>query len=223
MNEQATWSSLDDVSTWLTAVFNRTLSLDEATLDKFQETLKWMRRQVTALHFYDEIDRESLNSRLTGIHLHFFASDDATDSWQWPRLRVKPQGQSDKDLLEALENTLICQFAFFLSEDQPAGVFRCEGLYREAGATALAPVACLPDDLELLWRKEIPLLANSGLADSAQILRCADIFPGNVKARFCSNECRFRTFQLSKQLSDPAYLAAKQKRYRQKQKSLSDN
>lgn len=174
-----------------------------------------MRRQLSALHFGEALDLSYLNEELTGVELEL-AGPAGTDRKRvsgLPAFRARPRGLDDAAVLRCIEDTLVLEFAEFvgacLDDPDEARIARCEGLYRESKSRHLAPVPSFPADIELRWRKELPVLAESGLESDPEIKRCADFFIVKAKGRFCSDECRFRTFQVAKQLKEPRYLAEK--------------
>jgi hypothetical protein len=228
LNEQALWTSDKDSINWLASLLGREPVNSPQVIEDFQTGLNKIRRQVTSLHFHEPFDFTSLDAELRNIRLELVDPAMPPDGYGsfLPLLHARLHGNNDDSFLIALKETLIVQFAHFVAESlnnsESPGVARCEGLYREGNSTHLSPAQSLPTDIELKWRKEIAVLTDSGLESSPEILRCADYFPTRAKGRFCSDECRFRTFQLTKQLSDPGYLAAKQKRYRARQVRQKD-
>jgi hypothetical protein len=72
-------------------------------------------------------------------------------------------------------------------------------------------------EYEKRWRQEIELLNEHGQTKAPELERCPDLFVASPKARFCSDACRFTTFQIAKHVKTPGYHAEKQKRYRKKQ------
>lgn len=214
LNEQFEWNTTDDLKSWFIKLTGKQPVLSKASIHEFQKCLNFIRDQVSALHFDESVDTKTLDKKLSGIKLSMSKTD------VLPPLHAKAQGSSDADLLKAMEETILLQFAAFLSDflsdNGETSLNRCEGLYKEQrsfDSESLAP----PMDTEKRWRKEIPILIECRLLSSPDIHRCGDFFVGKAKARFCSEACRFRTFQLNKQLTDPSYLADKQRRYRQNQ------
>jgi len=228
LNEQATWMSYEDLIQWFSGLLGRPASLSRTAVVEFQDGLNCIRQQVSAIHFHESVDIPFIDQHLKDISLELISpiSSDSAYSNALPRLRARASSSDDDALLRALKQTLIVQFAYFVSEalaqSEIPGIARCEGLYREGSSTHLSPADSLPEETELRWRKEIAALTEAGLESSTDILRCADYFLARSKARFCSDECRFRTFQLTKQLADPGYLAAKQKRYRERNEKRGD-
>lgn len=223
LNEQATWTSYEDLIAWFSGLIGQPVSLSQPIMEDFQNGLNFIRRQLSAVHFHEPVDIAGLDVRLRDVRLELVENRSANDGYSavLPTLRGRWQSEEPDAILCALKETLTVQFAFFvagaLDDSENPGIARCEGLYRKGSSTHLSPVVSFPAEIELRWRKEISVLTESGLESSPEILRCADFFSARAKARFCSDDCRFRTFQLTKQLSDPGYLAAKQKRYRQRQ------
>jgi hypothetical protein len=128
---------------------------------------------------------------------------------------------ADDKSLEQLRLTLLMQFADFIGGTIDSGmtdaarIDRCRGLYREDSEIPLA--ASFPTAVEDKWRNEIDLLVEYENS-ATDVVRCEYFFPRTPKARFCSDACRFSTFQITKQLQEPNYLADKQKRYRSSKK-----
>ncbi|SRR5579875_505785 len=222
LNEQATWTSGEDTVRWLSGILNRRVSPTPSAVEHFQETLNLMRRQLSALHFGEEPDLASIDMQLGNLRLELSSPGQRPGGVLLPSFRARLEGASDDDLIACIGQTLLLEFARFLGEQldspQTAKIARCEGLYREAGANRISPCPDFPADIELKWRREIPALVEAGLDSSPDLLRCADFFVARARGKFCSDECRFRTFQIAKQLADPGYLAEKQKRYRQRRK-----
>lgn len=214
LNEQFEWNTTEDLNKWFTKLTGKKPSFSKASINEFQKCLNFIRDQVSALHFDEPVDLKTLDKRLSTIKLSMAKTD------LLPALHAKAQGTSDADLLKAMEETILIQFASFLSDflanQGEIALNRCEGLFKEQRSfddESLAP----PMETEKRWRKEIPIFIECKLLSSPDIHRCGDFFIGKAKARFCSEACRFRTFQLNKQLTDPDYLADKQRRYRQRQ------
>jgi hypothetical protein len=227
LNEQALWTSYEDLITWFSSLLGRPAQVTESALEDFQAGLNFIRRAVSAFHFHEQIDIDCLNNHLKDVNLELGDLKPGADPYAGvlPAFRARVDRQDDDSILMALKQTFIVQFASFVGEtiEHSSGspIARCEGIYREGSATHLSPVQSFPEDIELRWRKEIQVLSDAGLEKSPEIQRCADFFLPRTKGRFCSDECRFRTFQLTKQLADPGYLAAKQKRYRNRQEKGS--
>jgi len=213
LNEQFEWNTTADLKKWFSKLVGRQPDFSKTAINEFQKCLHFIREQVSALHFNEPVDIKALDKKLSSIKLSMAKAD------ALPTLHAKAQGTSDADLLKAMEETILVQFASFVSEflaREDATLNRCEGLFKEHKSfddESLAP----PMETEKRWRKEIPILIECKLLSSPDIHRCGDFFIGKAKARFCSEACRFRTFQLNKQLTDPDYLKDKQRRYRQNQ------
>jgi hypothetical protein len=209
LNEQAEWSAPDDVRAWLVKTFQAFEPVSDAEVSTFEEVLSFIRQQANLLHFNGHVDVAGMNERLMNLRLQFTEGDRVL-----PPLRAIAE---DESVLQGLAATLLMEFSFFASAslvDPKVSISRCEGLYREKSSRVLASVFSGP--FEPRWRQEIPLLVEKNLVDSADVQRCGDFFLAKPKSRFCSEACRFTTFQLTKQLLDPGYLAAKQKKYRSK-------
>lgn len=221
LNAQAEWTQPGDASTWLSQALGQPVSPDKEQLAEFDQCLNFIRQQLTALHFGETLDLQALNERLKHIKLEFAPT--ATQSGpanSFPLLRAQAKEDGQWTMLKSLQESLVLQFAVFLADCLETGtsVSRCEGLYREQLVPGSSASKVFELESEKKWRQEIELLAEPELESSNIIQRCADIFMARPKARFCSESCRFRTFQLIKQHAEPGYLAEKQRRYRSRQK-----
>ena len=221
LNDQSTWKSKADFVRWFSDLVGRTVILPDGAVEAFEESLGYMRRQVANLHFGETVDLLWLDTQLKTVSfglLHHQGAQEGKES-KLPRFRARVKGLQDSDLLRSVKDTLLLQFAEFLGEalekEAPLPVARCEGLYREGAMDYVSPSATYPKDTESRWRKEIPILQDNSQG-SDDIVRCTDFFPASPKAKFCSDACRFSTFQIAKQIQEPGYLAAKQRRYRRK-------
>lgn len=215
LNEQAEWTTEIDLSKWLSKVLVKATAFQPKDLQEFQQDLEYMRQQLTALHFNESLDLKYINRALSEMSLEIVSS---AESDGIPLLRARLKDSSPQSQLICLRHSLLLQFANFLAQcmEGQAAVSRCEGLYKERYLPQ-SPAGRLFDSLmEKRWRQEIAQL--EAVKDD-EMQRCADIFISRPKARFCSETCRFRTFQLLKQAEDPEYLAAKQRRYRHKLQS----
>lgn len=220
LNEQYHWLAPEDFSGWFHSVVGgkqRSKPPTQSAINRFTNTLRQLRLNAAAVHFGTVIDTNWLNEQLQECRL---VVDTSTDSARWPALRVRANSSEPDDVLEALRLTLILQFASFIADnldnrDSSSRIERCLGLYRNDAP--LPEAAVFPAELESKWRQEIALI-NDNAASADDILRCEDFFVKTPKARFCSDACRFSTFQIAKQLQEPDYLATKQKRYRERAK-----
>lgn len=208
------------MSRWLDQTFGRELRLSDSQLDSFEQALKSMRGCIDAIHFKEKADWRWLDAALSGVRLTTRREQLALNV-ELPLLHARLEGVSDDDLLSCLRQTLLLQFSQFVSDmldksDAPT-IARCVGLFRENNNNAaLSIVRSISDETERRWRSEIELLGETGLLESPSVQRCADIFIATPKAKFCSDACRFTTFQMAKQFRDPRYHADKQKKYRDK-------
>lgn len=215
LNEQTTWTKSSDFVQWLSDVIAVPVNPHSASIDSFNETLRRMRLELSNLHFGKTFDEKWINKELSQCRPGLFASS-ASGTSRLPAFRVGSQSKNADEITEALRLTLLMQFASFAgdtlnSSDAAVKIERCCGLYRED--ESLPAVAAFPHPIEKQWRREIEALqVHAENADD--ITRCADFFIKTPKARFCSDACRFSTFQIVKQLQEPDYLAQKQKRYR---------
>ncbi len=225
LNEQTTWQTSFDVKTWFERVSEQSAPSD-GSVSEFQSLLSEIRNAVSALHFNQSATLDWLDKYLAKLHLEFCppGHDDQATSRLLPALRARRSSDSSDSLLRCVGDTMVLQFAQFLSEcvqSKQILVGRCEGLFKTATLEDRDGVSQYPHEVELCWREEIPVLVESKLTDDFAIQRCADFFLVTPKGRFCSDSCRFTTFQITKQLKDPNYLAEKQKRYRQGKKDSS--
>jgi hypothetical protein len=221
LNQEAYWKERSQIKDWLGTICNRKLSLAESDIDGFEEALAFMRECLETMHFGEQPDLTWLDRQLAQVRLTVLP--DKSDVHELlPLLHVRKRDDSDSELIHCLTKTLLLQFAQFLS--QPAkSVMRCEGLYREPGCSTISVLRSVSDSRERRWRAEIPQIADHDLIESPNVHRCPDIFVAAPKSRFCSDTCRFTTFQIAKQLKSPRYHAEKQKRYRDTLKPKSDS
>ncbi len=222
LNEQVEWSEPSMMLTWLADVFGFQLQPGDVAQARFISSLRMIRLHLGSAHFdkafeLSWLDEElklcspRLNMKRTpGSRLPAFRADAAPDQLG--------NSESDSDMLiELLRLTLLMQFAEFIASTIDSGaensplVDRCRGLYR--GHSKVPEPASYPAPVEKQWREEIDLLQEFERA-AADVVRCEYFFPKTAKGRFCSDSCRFSTFQIAKQLQEPNYLADKQKRYR---------
>lgn len=214
LNEQTVWTSNDEVLGWLYKMTGRKLNVSSEALGRFFDQLDFMRAQVTSLHFGEPPDLERLQERLQGVALTI---NEQHHQHGMPLLMARQASTSDGDVLRCVCDTLLMQFAAFLSEalenEGSPKIVRCEGLFRE-GAVGRKRLGALPAERESAWRAEISLIHEAEPRVANEIQRCEDLFVLSSKARFCSDACRFATFQISKQLKEPGYMKEKQRRYR---------
>lgn len=220
LNEQVEWSDPSTMLNWLADVFGFHPQPGAEAQTRFISSLRMMRLHLGSAHFEKAFELSWLEEELKLCS---------------PRLDTKPRpgarlptfraasvpnqfSESESDMLiEQLRLTLLMQFAEFIGStiDGGAGnsppVDRCRGLYRDD--SKVPEPAAYPAPIEKLWRGEIDLLQEFEAA-AADVVRCEYFFPKTAKGRFCSDSCRFSTFQITKQLQEPNYLADKQKRYR---------
>lgn len=235
LNEQSTWTDWNAFYKWFGEFLGRSpRHLDASVVDRFWQTLRYMRLEFAKLHFGEPLDLHWLNEQLAGTTfalglradepsltpaLHAVTCTGAGGQGDWAECGEPRTG--DSATLEALRKTLLLQFAVFIGESIDSGdrgerVLRCNGLYRDVPGHVPEDVE-YPEQFEERWRAEVEALARHGVTADG-ITRCTDFYEYSPKARFCSDKCRFSTFQILKQLDDPNYLADKQKRYRQKKK-----
>ncbi|MBY0356646.1 MAG: hypothetical protein K2W82_01485 [Candidatus Obscuribacterales bacterium] len=220
LNEQSEWRQIEDVKKWFELLLGRKVQVTDAVLKAFDLDLCRLRQLVYDHHFQRTLDLSWLEERLQSIRFAFHAEPEKN---KLPSFRACAAGDDDSSLLVSVSDTLIHQCAQFVSDyflkNDGADLCRCQGLYRDQNALNTSVLPAVPVTEEILWRQELAVLVEKNLQEEAQIQRCADLFVGDSRSRFCSDACRFSTFQIIKQLQDPAYLAEKQKRYRQKKES----
>jgi hypothetical protein len=219
LNEETTWRVSADMARWLNQTFGRDLRLSDSELETFEQSLDEMRHTIDAIHFNEKVSWQWLDESLGRVRLTA-RREQLAASVDLPLVHARLEGVSDDDLLCCFRQTLLVQFSHFISDmiekrDAPS-IARCVGVFRENNNSALSIVRSISDESERRWRSEIELLGESDLLDTPTVQRCADIFIATPKAKFCSDACRFTTFQMAKQFRDPRYHAAKQKKYRDK-------
>ncbi len=209
LNEHAEWRNPNHARSWLTMVLRKEINPSYEALVELYETLSFMRHETAKVYFDHVPDLDNLNSRLRGWEVQISPNQEA----RMPRLHLRSTSlddstpESDDALIKALEGALLLEFAFWITSNSEK-VLRCEGLFRDESK------AFEINADERQFREEIPLLKD--MLDDGEIQRCRDIFPQKPKGRFCSDACRFSTFQIEKQIKNPEYLAEKQRRYRNK-------
>ncbi len=216
LNDQTQWTSGEDAQDWLYKLTGRKLSVSSQDIGAFFEQLNFIREQVTSLHFGEPPALKRLQERLNGVSLAIH-EEYALD--RLPLLMARPASNSDTDVLRSVCDTLLLQFVSFLSEaiemeaSPSPKIVRCEGLFRE-GRKERKRLGALVNERESAWRAEISLLQEAAPDVVDEIQRCEDLFVFSAKAKFCSDACRFSTFQITKQLKEPGYMKEKQRRYR---------
>lgn len=214
LNEETQWTSEADALDWLYKVTGRRLSINDGAINSFFDTLLFMRELVSSLHFGEPLACDALQARLEGISL---AVNPGYAQNSLPLLVARRASNSDADVLRSVCDTLLLQFSSFLSEafdsQSTPKIVRCEGLFRE-GRKERRRLGALARGREAAWRAELSLLEEADKEVAQEIQRCEDLFVFSGKAKFCSDACRFSTFQITKQLKDPGYMKEKQRRYR---------
>jgi hypothetical protein len=218
LNEQSEWRSSEQMLRWCAKILKKPgLKLSEGGLKAFSDTLTQIRHLIYAQHFEYELDLRWLNRELSRVQL-CFQSPAKTPGC--PPLGAIAGGKGDEKLLETLRLAILIQFAADFSQslasETKVAAQRCEGLFRDLSANKLSTIPAVEDQIESAWRQEIPALIENELLHNAHIQRCGDLFAADSRSKFCSNACRFSTFQIVKQLNDPEYLANKQRRYRER-------
>jgi hypothetical protein len=198
VNEAFEWTEPDDARSALRHHF----ASPDADCQPIWETLIFVREQISAAHFGEPLDIDRINKRLANIRLEYSPGGE-----DLPALQAQRLAESD---VEQFAQTIFLQAMIYLSEfeqlPQDQRLKRCESVYR------------VDKDLkemrdEKRWRAEIDELTAVPCEAASELQRCGDFFV-SAKARFCSEGCRTRSFQIAKQLKDPNYLAEKQRRYR---------
>lgn len=226
LNEHSEWTSDGNVNKWLAGILQKEdAHANKAACKAFFETLSQIRTCIYESHFCSQTSTFAwLNEQLKNIHLIFDISPEAKHLHLPPLRGQCASLKNDEDILNSIRVTILLQFANDLSATLSSGgeiCGRCEGLYRDTNAVRLSMVPAVDDSAELLWRAEIDLLVDHSLESEKEIQRCADIFPAAARSKYCSDKCRFNTFQIVKQYKDPNYLAEKQRRYRAKKTDTS--
>lgn len=223
LNDEADWKGEDQLLNWLSAQCGIKLNPSKKALAGFEEVLKQMRNAIDSLHFGEDLMLDWIDERLgaTSFSLSYADWMPVTLREFLPLLHAKVKDDSHDALIQALSDTLILQFSQFVnstfSGGEESGIARCQGVFRLPGNPKVSPVTSQSPENEMRWRKEIDLLDKHDLMEAPELQRCPDLFVASPKARFCSDACRFGTFQIAKHLSNPDYHAEKQKRYRKKQ------
>lgn len=214
MNDQTQWTSESEALDWLYKLTGRRLEVSTQDLQAFFDQLNFIREQVTSLHFGEALALERLQEKLSKVSLTIH-SQYGSDGL--PLLMAGRASNSDPDVLRSVCETLLVQFGAFLSEafDSKSSprIVRCEGIFRE-GRQERKRLGALRNERETAWRAELSLLQEGEPEVVDEIQRCEDLFVLTSKAKFCSDACRFTTFQITKQLKEPGYLKEKQRRYR---------
>jgi hypothetical protein len=222
LNLQAEWRQEMQMWQWLSATFGHKPKLAPSSLLHLEEAFSCMREIVDSLHFGEQPNLDWLEKRLDKIRPSVAAEKFLCAHIQtvMPLFHASIAGQTDDDILNAITNTLLLQFAQFIGganqNNQIPQICRCQGIVRQFGNAESVENQSSLSKNELRWRQELDLLNEHALTQSPTIERCADFFITSGKARFCSDACRFATFQFSKHLESPEYHAEKQKRYRNK-------
>lgn len=224
LNEQAEWKSPGDLLGWLRQAAGEELKPSNKVVKEFVECANFMRTQAGRLHFGEPVDLQSINTMLQEIKMVIEEPQSKSKNRKDARIpvfRAKVSGQDDDSFVKMMRLTLFAQFAQFVAESLEKGadraILRCEGLFRKDSDHEGIYRHSNDKETERIehrYRQEIPILVETGLITDPEIQRCEDVFVMRPKAKFCSDACRFSTFQITKQLKDPNYLADKQRRYR---------
>lgn len=215
LNEQTLWYSNEDVRSWLAELTGKPSTVASGVIADVHLLLNLIRDVLQDLHFHRETDLSLLQQRVSGVKLGFQPAIGAL-----PLFRALPAGDSEDHLFISIGETALIQFCLYAGDvmaGRPLDLYRCEGLFRDAKMKTILPVVGFTLAKEIEWRCEIPFILETQQEDSSEVHRCADFFLGG-KGKFCSDACRFATFQIVKQMKDPEYLADKQRRYRARKK-----
>jgi hypothetical protein len=222
LNDQMRWTCRADFQVWFNDLVGRPTNLLDGTVEGFYEALGFMRRSLANLHFGEPVDLMWLDTQLKTITLGLLHHQGAQegDASQMPRFRARVKGMIDSDLLRAVKDSLLIQFAEYLGDtlDETATyhVGRCEGLHRHLTPPTVPKEAAYTEEMEQAFRNEVPLLARQTPATS-DLYRCINMFSGPAKSRYCSDSCRFATSQTAKQTEEVGDLSVKQRRFRRRQ------
>ncbi len=221
LNDETQWTSQAEALEWIYRYAGRKITVSDNDLRSFFDQLNFMREQMTSLHFGEPLALVRLQERVGRISL---AINEGYETDALPLLMARKASNSDADVLRSVCDTLLLQFAAFMSEAVESGsspkqkVVRCEGLFRE-GRKERKRLGALVNEREAAWRAELSLLQEGEPEVVDEIQRCEDLFVFSAKAKFCSDACRFSTFQITKQLKEPGYMKEKQRRYRTRKES----
>lgn len=222
LNDEAEWQRPEDMISWLSNNCGQRLNPSKKAQDGFAELLRLMRSVADSFHFGEDLKLDWMDERLAKASFALGYEDwlPVPLSEFLPLLHARVKDSSDDAILEAISQTLILQFSQFvdsaLTSGEDCGVSRCQGIFRLPGNAKLDALTAPSSETEIRWRKEIDLLNEHDLINANELQRCHDLFIASPKARFCSDACRFATFQIAKHLKAPGYHAEKQKRYRKK-------
>jgi hypothetical protein len=132
LNEQTRWEQRCDLVQWVSGMAGRPLHLLDGTIEGFEETLGFMRRSLENLHTDEGVDLLWLDTQLKTVTLGLLHHQGAQEGegGSFPRFRARTKGMHDTDLLRAIKDTLLVQFAEYIGDvlDAPeqANVFHCE-------------------------------------------------------------------------------------------------
>jgi len=213
LNEEAAWCDYSDFAKWFASIAPELKVPDEPAYSRFRTALEAVRTEAARIYFGEPVNTELVNGWLRDVTLEL--DNESVAGTRLPLL-LAARTERHQTILDRLMGALLVGFAQFVAEHASGGpgLCRCQGVFRDQrfeGATL--------KDFELRYRREIELLDEQDLLEDPSVQRCADFFVGRSKARFCSDSCRFVTFQISKQMNDPGYLAEKQRRYRERHRT----
>lgn len=217
LNAQALWDETFQAREWISRVGGTSFDFQGDEVNSLISVLNFMREQLTNLRFGLKVESSEIDARLKGVSVMFSDRASQTPGDGLSLFRALPMGKTDKNVIRSIVETLLLQFAQYAGDALGPGshfeVARCEGLIRKGKSLVQSPPLILPR-LEAKWRSEISLLKEADPEIAATLSRCELFFVARGKMRFCSDACRFSTFQITRQIKQPGYSAEKQKRYR---------
>lgn len=132
LNEQSRWDGRGDLINWCSDLAGRPLNLLDGTIDGFEEALGYMRRSLGHMQLDEPVDLLWLDTQLKTVTLGLLHHQGAQpgEEGRFPLFRARTKGMHDTDLLRAIKDTLLVQFAEYIGDvlDAPeqANVFTCE-------------------------------------------------------------------------------------------------
>jgi hypothetical protein len=229
LNADTTWSTPEDLQLFISDALGKPAQnwsakdykLSKENAEGISDAVIYMRYQLAALHFNAPVNLSWANERLSQCQFRAYEQDAVPDC-KMPILRAVNSDTDEASLVNSFIDTFILQFIQYVSSVQEGSpiyiVSRCEGLHKKTQLAECDHYYQTHKEMEAKWIHELapdnPLLAK----ELIDIARCADFFLQKGNGKFCSDGCRFSTFAIRKQFSDPDYHAKKQKRYRSRAK-----
>ncbi len=228
LNAQTTWSAKDHLEGFISdllgqpvATWSKNGAISSENAKLVSNAIIYMRYQLSAKHFNAPVNLNFANERLGQCHFRLHQPEPGSNC-QLPLLRAVPAGTDEDSVVAALIDTYVLQFSQYISsaiECLPSYIVsRCEGLHKAAQLAECDQYYQDNKELESQWISELKTADHKALDHLLEVARCADFFLQKGNGKFCSDACRFSTFAIRKQVSDPKYHAEKQKRYRSKVK-----